>query len=75
MTERLPFEQQAFEAALLPLGEGVAEIGIDKPLSAYTREEILTLIQIVVYAYQDRMLQILSDQTLEEEGVPFDAGL
>ena len=74
MTERLPLEPQAFEAALLPLGEVVAEIGIHKPLSAYTRKEILTLIQVSVYAYQDQMLKILSGQTLEE-GVPSDVGL
>ena len=74
MTERLSLETQAFEAALLPLGEVVAEIGIHKPLSAYTRKEILTLIQVSVYAYQDQMLKILSGQTLEE-GVPSDVGL
>ena len=71
MTERLPLETKAFEAALLPLGEVVAEIGIDKPLSAYTREEILALIKVAVYAYQDGMLKILSEQPLEE-GAPFD---
>ena len=56
MIDKTPLEQQALASALRPLGEAVAEIGMDKPLSAYTREEVLTLIEVVVDAYQKHLL-------------------
>jgi len=54
--DKIPLEQQALASALQPLGEVVAEIGMDKPLSAYTREEVLILIETVVDAYQKHLL-------------------
>jgi len=52
MIDKTPLEQQALASVLRPLGEVVAEIGMDKSLSAYTREEVLTLIETVVDAWQ-----------------------
>ena len=56
MIDKTPLEQQALVAVLRPLGEIVTEIGMDKPLSAYTREEVLILIEVVVDAYQKHLL-------------------
>lgn len=56
MIDKTPLEQQAFVSALRPLGEIVTEIGMDKPLSAYTRQEVLTLIETIVDAYQKHLL-------------------
>ena len=44
-------------AALGPLGEYVASIGMDRPLADYSREEVLTLIEVVVTAFQDHLIQ------------------
>ena len=56
MIDKTLLEQQALVAALRPLGEAVTEIGMDKPLSAYTREEVLILIETVVDAWQKHLL-------------------
>jgi hypothetical protein len=56
MIDKTPLEQQALAAALRPLGEAATEIGMDKPLSAYTREEVLILIETIVDAYQKHLL-------------------
>ena len=56
MIDKTPIEQQALVSVLRPLGEAVSEIGMDKPLSAYTREEVLILIETVVDAYQKHLL-------------------
>src|SRR5262249_18786087 len=46
-------ERQALEATLKPLGEFVAEVGSEKPLIAYTRGEVMTLVEIVVTAWDE----------------------
>jgi hypothetical protein len=56
MIDKTPLEQQALTAALRPLGEAVTEIGMDKPLSAYSRSEVLILVETVVDAYQKHLL-------------------
>lgn len=56
MIDKTLLEQQALAAALHPLGEAVTEIGMDKPLSAYTREEVLTLIEVIVDAWQKHLI-------------------
>ncbi len=48
-------EKEAIESALKPVGEYVAEIGMDRPLSNYSREEVLCLIEVAVTAYFDFM--------------------
>ncbi len=52
MIDKTHLEELALVSALSPLGEIAAEIGLDKSLSDYTREEALTLIEVVVSAYQ-----------------------
>ncbi len=48
-------EKEAIESALKPLGEYVTEIGMDRPLSSYSREEVLCLIEVCLSAYFDFM--------------------
>ncbi len=48
-------EKEAIEFALKPLGEYVAEIGMNRPLANYSREEVLCLIEVAVTAYQESM--------------------
>jgi len=60
-------EHQAFEAALSALGQAVAEIGKEKPLDHYSREEILRIVEICVSHYQAFMLKHLSEQPYDEE--------
>ena len=55
MIDMTDFERASIQSCLKPLGECVAEIGMDKPLSAYSKEQVLTLIEVIVTAYQDAM--------------------
>ena len=55
MIDLTKMEKDAIESALKPLGEYVTEIGAHRPLSAYSREEVLCLIEIAVTAYQEYM--------------------
>lgn len=57
MIDKTLVEQQALEAALRPLGEIATEIGFERSLSGYTREEVLRLIEAVVDAYQHYLLE------------------
>jgi hypothetical protein len=67
MMDPMPLEQQAFEAALPALAEAVGEIGKNKPLDHYSREEILRIVDICVSHYQAFMLKLLSGQPYDEE--------
>ncbi|MBF0311579.1 MAG: hypothetical protein HQL56_18870 [Magnetococcales bacterium] len=53
MTDATDLEQAAMAAALIPLGEYVGSIGMHRPLADYNKAEVLTLIDVVVSAYQD----------------------
>ena len=53
MVDPTVFEQDCFAKVLSPLGEYVAELGIYKTFDALSREEVLTLIEVVVTAYMD----------------------
>lgn len=64
MIDKTLLEQQALVVALRPLGEAVTEIGMDKPMSAYTRQEVLILIETVVDAWQKHLLDNSPDQSL-----------
>ena len=55
MIDLTKLEKEAIESALKPLGEYVAEVGMEKPLSEYKREEILCLIEVALSAYFDFM--------------------
>lgn len=48
-------EKEAIESALKPVGEYVTEIGMHRPISSYSREEVLCLIEVAVTAYFDFM--------------------
>ena len=57
MIDPSDMEIAAMQSCLAPLGEYVSSIGMQRPLADYSREEVLTLIDVVVSAYQDRMLE------------------
>ena len=48
MIDPSDMELAAMRACLSPLGEYVGSIGMERPLADYTREEVLTLIDVVV---------------------------
>ncbi len=54
-------EKVAMEAVLPHLGEYVASLGMDKPLSAYSREEILQMVDVVLTAYFDNLRELTPD--------------
>jgi len=56
MVDPSEMEIAAMHACLSPLGEYVSSIGMDRPLADYRRDEVLMLIEVVVTAYQARML-------------------
>lgn len=61
-------ERAAMAAALHPLGEFVAEVGLEKPLADYTRDQILTLVEVVVDAYHAHLVEAAErEATLEAE--------
>ena len=61
MIDPTPHEKAAMQAVLMPLGEIVGEIGMQKPLADYSKEQVLTLIEVVVTAYQDHLLSAYQD--------------
>ncbi len=56
MIDPTEMERAAMQACLKPLGERVAELGIDQTLADYHRDGVLQLIETVVTAYQDHMV-------------------
>lgn len=57
MIDPSDMEIAAMQSCLAPLGEYVGSIGMQRPLADYSRQEVLMLIDVVVTAYQDRMLE------------------
>ena len=57
MIDPSDLEREAMQACLSPLGEYVGAIGMARPLADYTRDEVLTLIDVVVTAYQSQMIE------------------
>ncbi|MBF0143053.1 MAG: hypothetical protein HQL59_06295 [Magnetococcales bacterium] len=55
MVDASDLEKAAMAAALRPLGEYVSSIGMDRPLADYRKDEVLTLVEVVISAYQDHM--------------------
>lgn len=49
-------ERQAMRSCLMPLGEYVGSIGMERSLADYSQEEVLMLIEVVVTAYQEHMI-------------------
>lgn len=56
MVDPTEMELAALRACLAPLGEYVGSIGMARPLADYSRDEVLTLVEVVVTAYQAHML-------------------
>ena len=56
MIDPSDMEIAAMRACLVPLGEYVGSIGMQRPLADYGRDEVLMLIDVVVTAYQDCMV-------------------
>ncbi len=55
MIDPTDLEKECMVAALKPLGEYVSEIGMQRPFADLNKHEVLTIIEVVVTAYQDRM--------------------
>jgi hypothetical protein len=55
MIDPTPLETAALIACLKPFGECATEIGFHKPLSVWSREEALRLVEVIVTAFQDEM--------------------
>ena len=69
MIDPTDFERDCMNKALRPLGEYVAEIGTDKAFQDLTREQVLTLIEVVVTAYMDELSKGEPIEDFEE--IPF----
>ncbi len=52
MTDATDLERAAMAATLAPLGEYVGSIGMHRPMADYSKQEVLTLVEVVVTAYQ-----------------------
>ena len=50
MIDPTDLEKQCMAAALKPLGEYVAEIGMHRPFTDMNKHEVLTIIEVVVTA-------------------------
>ncbi len=57
MIDKSEMEITALRACLAPLGEYVGSIGMQRALAAYGKDEVLTLIEVVVTTYQDCMVE------------------
>ena len=69
MIDATDIERRCMERTLQPLGEVVAEIGMQKTLSAYSRDEVLTLIEVVVGNYLTFLAQ--AQPQPEDMEIPF----
>jgi hypothetical protein len=56
MIDPTEMEIAAMRSCLSPLGQYVGDIGMGRPLADYSREEVLTLVDVVVSAFQSHML-------------------
>ena len=56
MINTTAMENEAMVSCLMPLGDYVGTIGMQRPLADFSRQEVLTLIEVVITAFQARML-------------------
>ncbi len=56
MINTTEMENEAISSCLRPLGDYVGIIGMQRPLADFSRQEVLTLIEVVVTAFQAHML-------------------
>jgi hypothetical protein len=61
MIDPTPLERAAFQACLKPMGELMAEIGFEVPPAHYRREQALQLIEVIVTAFQERIVAAAAD--------------
>ena len=59
-------EALARERCLGPLGDVVADIGMDRPISDYSKDDVLSLITAVITSYQGAVVEI-GEQVLARE--------
>ena len=55
-------EKDAMQSALAPLGEYVSSIGMHRSLNNYSKEEVLTLVEVIVTAYHDHLRTAIGDE-------------
>ena len=56
MINTTEMENVALVSCLMPLGDYVSTIGMQRPLADFSRQEVLKLIEVVVTAFQASML-------------------
>lgn len=57
MIDPSDMERAAMESCLLPLWNCIEKSGSSRPLAAYSKEEVLALVEVVVTAYQQYMIE------------------
>ncbi|ABK45262.1 hypothetical protein Mmc1_2769 [Magnetococcus marinus MC-1] len=62
MVDATELEKAAMAAALPSLGEYVASIGMQRPLAEYSKEEVLTMVEVIITAYQEYMASAKPDE-------------
>lgn len=72
MTDPSEMEVAAMRSCLEPLGRYVGAIGMQRSLAEYSKDDILTLIEVVVTAYQDHML-VEHERVAAKDRAYFDA--
>ena len=68
MIDPTKHEKEAMQAAIDPLGEYVAEVGMYKPLNDYSKEQILTMIEVIVTAYHESLRTLVPKEF--EDDIP-----
>lgn len=61
-------EEEAITKTLRPLGEYVAEVGMDKPFKDYSKDQVLTLMRVVIGNFSQNMRA--GEKRLDDE-VPY----
>jgi hypothetical protein len=56
MIDPSELELAALQSCLVPLGDYVGAIGMDRPLADYSKKEVQGLVEIIVSAYQEYMI-------------------
>lgn len=65
VVNKTEIEQKAIVSVLEPLGDYVCSVGMDKPLSQYTKDQILGLVDTVLDSHQKAL------QELYKNDIPF----
>ncbi|ABK45101.1 hypothetical protein Mmc1_2605 [Magnetococcus marinus MC-1] len=69
MVDATKLEKAAMAATLPLLGEYVASVDMQRPLASYSKEEVLTMVEVVITAYQEYMAKATPDTLLDD--IPF----